>query len=266
MGSNPISGSLRPPPSALRPPVLVSAAMNVPRKLSVVLSTAVVALMALAGTASAQVIVDPVEVAERNDGGWVYWLAIALGFLGLILVIFLTIQYMRYAPRFSKDEEGLRVVRADRVRIGRELPRRNVDLSQAAPVVVAPPAVPTATPALAAAAASPATAPAPAAAEAPAASAAPAAAAAPASTEAPAAAPAAPAAAAPAPAPAAAAPAPAPAAPAVPEDRPEVTMDQEAYEAALKELLDAGTDRRIAEGKARRAGMIAARKKASGEA
>lgn len=257
MGSNPISGSLRPPPSALRPPVLVSAAMNVPRKLSVVLATAVVALMALAGTASAQVIVDPVEVAERNDGGWVYWLAIALGFLGLILVIFLTIQYMRYAPRFSKDEEGLRVVRADRVRIGRELPRRNVDLSQAAPVVVAPPAVPTATPALAAAAASPATAPAPAAAEAPAAPAAPAAAAAPASTEAPAAAPA---------APAAATPAPAPAAPAVPEDRPEVTMDQEAYEAALKELLDAGTDRRIAEGKARRAGMIAARKKATGEA
>jgi hypothetical protein len=231
--------------------------MSVPRKLSVVLATAVVALMALAGTASAQVIVDPVEVAERNDGGWVYWLAIVLGFLGLILVIFLTIQYMRYAPRFSKDEEGLRVVRADRVRIGRELPRRNVDLSQAAPVVVAPPAVPTATPALAAAAASPATAPAPAAAEAPAAPAAPAAAAAPASTEAPAAAPA---------APAAAAPAPAPAAPAVPEDRPEVTMDQEAYEAALKELLDAGTDRRIAEGKARRAGMIAARKKATGEA
>jgi hypothetical protein len=43
-------------------------------------------------------------------------------------------------------------------------------------------------------------------------------------------------------------------------------MDQEAYEAALKELLDAGTDRRIAEGKARRAGMIAARKKATGEA
>ena len=257
MGSNPISGSLRPPPSALRPPVLVSAAMNVPRKLSVALATAVVALMAVAGTASAQVIVDPVEVAERNDGGWVYWLAIALGFLGLILVIFLTIQYMRYAPRFSKDEEGLRVVRADRVRIGRELPRRNVDLSQAAPVVVAPPAVPTATPALAAAAAAPATAPAPAAAEAPAAPAAPAAAAAPASTEAPAAAPA---------APAAAAPAPAPAAPAVPEDRPEVTMDQEAYEAALKELLDAGTDRRIAEGKARRAGMIAARKKATGEA
>ncbi len=225
--------------------------MNVPRKLSVMFATAVVTLMAWAGTASAQVIVDPVVVSERNDGGWVYWIAIALGALGLFLVIFLTIQYMRYAPRFSKDEEGLRVVRADRVHVGRELPRRNVDLSQAAPLVVAPPAVPTAAPALApAAAAAPAAAPTPAAAEA-----------------APAPAPAAPApAAAEAPAAAPAAPAPAPAAPAVPEERPEVTMDQEAYEAALKELLDAGTDGRIAEGKARRAGMIAARKKATGDA
>ena len=248
MGSNPISGSLR-PTSATRSPVLVSAAMNVPRKLSVMFATAVVTLMAWTGSASAQVIVDPVVVSERNDGGWVYWIAIALGALGLVLVIFLTIQYMRYAPRFSKDEEGLRVVRADRVHVGRELPRRNVDLSQAAPLVVAPPAVPAAAPALApAAAAAPVAVPTPAVAEA---------------TPAPA--PAAPAPAV-AEAPAAAPPAPAPAAAAVPEERPEVTMDQEAYEAALKDLLDAGTDRRIAEGKARRAGMIAARKKATGDA
>ena len=222
--------------------------MHVPRKLSLVGLGAVFGSIVVAGTASAQTIVNPVDVLERNDGGWVYWLAIALGLLGVFLVMFLTIQYMRYAPRFAKDEEGLKVVRADRVRIGQELPRRNVDLSQAAPVVVAPPAVPGAAPALAAAAAPPAAAPA---APAPAA---PAPAAAAPATEAPAA-PAAPAAAAPA------APAPAPA-----EERPEVTMDQEAYEAALKELLDAGTDRRIAEGKARRAGMIAARKKATGEA
>jgi hypothetical protein len=225
--------------------------MNLPRKLSLVGLGAVVGSMVGAGTASAQTIVNPVDVLERNDGGWVYWLAIALGVLGVVLVLFLTVQYMRYAPRFAKDEEGLKIVRADRVRIGRELPRRNVDLSQAAPVVVAPPAVPGAAPALAAAAA-----PAPAAAApAPAAAAVPAAAAAPApAAEAPAASP--------APAPAADA----PAAAAPPEERPEVTMDQEAYEAALKDLLDAGTDRRIAEGKARRAGMIAARKKATGEA
>jgi hypothetical protein len=41
-------------------------------------------------------------------------------------------------------------------------------------------------------------------------------------------------------------------------------MDQEAYDAKLEELLAAGTDRRVAEGQARRAGMIAARKKAEG--
>ena len=35
---------------------------------------------------------------------------------------------------------------------------------------------------------------------------------------------------------------------------------------ALKELLDKGTDKRVAEGQARRAAMIAARKKAAGEA
>jgi hypothetical protein len=45
-----------------------------------------------------------------------------------------------------------------------------------------------------------------------------------------------------------------------------VSLDQETFDATLKELLDAGTDRRIAEGKARRAAMIAARKKAAGEA
>jgi hypothetical protein len=143
----------------------------------------------------------------------------------------------------------MKIVRADRVVLGQELPRRNVDLSQAAPVLVAPPAVPTSLPAAST--------------EAPAATAA-------SVPVAAAAAPAAPApAAASAPAPAAAAPAaaaPAPAAPAATEERPEVSLDQETFDATLKELLDAGTDRRIAEGKARRAAMIAARKKAAGEA
>ncbi len=237
--------------------MLVSAAMRMPRKLLASIALTTATLMVTAGSAAAQTIVDPQVVPEKNDGGWVYWLAIALAVLGVVIVIFLTIQYMRYAPRFSKDEEGLKVVRADRVRIGRELPRRNVDLSQAAPVVVAPPAMPAAAAALAAPAAAPA---------------------APRLLPRPRAAPSAPAPAPSAPAPAAepsaaqagaaaaTAEAPAPAAPPVPEDRPEVTMDQEAYEAALKELLDTGTDRRIAEGKARRAGMIAARKKATGEA
>ena len=47
-----------------------------------------------------------------------------------------------------------------------------------------------------------------------------------------------------------------------------MTRDYEAvyvFDSTLEELLAAGTDRRIAEGKARRAAMIAAKKKAAGE-
>ena len=174
-----------------------------------------------------------------------------LTLLGVVTVLFLIVMYMRYAPRFAKDEEGLKVVRADRVRPGHALPRRDVDISQAAPVVVAPPAVPV-----------PVGAPAPAAAPVAAAAPAPAAAAsAPAAAAAPAAAPAAEVP--PAAAPAAAPPAPA-AAPAAPAERVEVTLDQAVFDEKLAELLEKGTDRRVAEGQARRAAMIAARKKAEG--
>jgi NADH-quinone oxidoreductase subunit I len=84
----------------------------------------------------------------------------------------------------------------------------------------------------------------------------------PAAAQAPAAAPApaAPAEAAPPAAPAAEASAPAPA----PAEHAEVSLDQETFDRVLAELLEKGTDRRVAEGQARRAGMIAARKKAEG--
>ena len=59
---------------------------------------------------------------------------------------------------------------------------------------------------------------------------------------------------------AAAAPTPAPPA----GEHKEVTLDQETFDRVLAELLDKGTDRRVAEGQARRAAMIAARKKAEG--
>ncbi len=80
-----------------------------------------------------------------------------------------------------------------------------------------------------------------------------------------AAAPAAPSAPAPAPvaaaetAPPAAAPTSAP-----PTEHKEVALDQETFDKTLAELLEKGTDRRVAEGQARRAAMIAARKKAEG--
>jgi NADH-quinone oxidoreductase subunit I len=52
--------------------------------------------------------------------------------------------------------------------------------------------------------------------------------------------------------------------PAAPAEHAEVTLDQETFDRVLAELLEKGTDRRVAEGQARRAAMIAARKKAEG--
>jgi hypothetical protein len=220
------------------------------RALAVAGGTAVFLVLG-ATSALAQSHIIPTVTPVRTDGGWIYWLGwLSTGLAALVFLLLVTL-YMRRAPRFSKDEDEARVVRADRVIPGREPPRRLVDVTQAVPVVAQPPVV-------AAAVAAPAAAP-PAAAPAAAAPAAPAAAA-----------PAAPAAVAEAPAPAeAAAPAspaaPAPAAaPAAPAERVEVTMDQAVYEKTLEELLAGGADRRIAEGKAKRAGMIAARKAAEG--
>ena len=244
------------------------------RVLRAILSAAALVMLLPATAALAQTPVDPSVTPEINTGGWVHAMAILFGAIGVLVLLMLVAAYIRYAPRFSTDESTLKVVRADRVRPGEELPRRTVDIKAAAPMVVAPPPLPQ--PAgVAAAAAAPAAA-APAAAAPPAATApapAPAQAAEAPSTDAPQEAPAseeAPAEAAeaqPAPAeaqsaPAEAAPAPAPA----PAERVEVALDQEVFDQTLKELLDKGTDKRVAEGQARRAAMIAARKKAAGEA
>jgi hypothetical protein len=220
---------------------------------AIVLAPALVVLSA--GVAIAQTPVDPSVTPELNTGGWVHGMAILLGVLGLVVILLLVAGYVRFAPRFSTDESTLKVVRADRVRPGQELPRRTVDIKAAAPVIVAPPPLPQPAGVAAAPAAAPA---APAAAPAPAAVPAPAP-----TTPAPAAAPAAPA----EPAAEPKAPAEAPASPAsAAAPHAEVTLDQEVFDATLKELLDKGTDKRVAEGQARRAAMIAARKKAAGEA
>ena len=213
--------------------------MKFARNLLIVVAGSCAFIASVAISAAAQTPVDPSTTPTENTGGWVFSMAQLLSVLGVGVILFLVVMYMRYAPRFAKDEEGLKVVRADRVRPGEDLPRRAVDISQAAPVVVAPPAVPVAAGAvvvLAPVAAVAAVAPAPAAA-----------------TPAPA-----------AEAPAATATAPAPTPPAPPAERPEVSLDQEVFDATLAELLDKGTDRRVAEGQARRAAMIAARKKAEG--
>jgi hypothetical protein len=212
------------------------------------------------GTAVAQISQDPKVSAVKNNsplGNLGSRISIAEIFmiLALITVGLLALLYIRNAPRFATDEDGLSVVRADRV-VGGQAPRRAVDVSQAVPIVVAPPAVPSAAAAAPPAPVAAAPANAAPAAEAPAAEA-PAA-------EAPAAEPAT-VAAETAPTPEAA-PAAAPAPPAAPPAaRPEVSLDQEVFDQKLEELLAAGTDRRVAEGQARRAAMIAARKKAEAE-
>jgi hypothetical protein len=225
--------------------------VNAARRALAVVAGSLASTLLSAGAVFAQVSLNPTVPPTRNDGGWVFNMAQLIALLALVVAVMLVVSYMRFAPRFAKDEEGLKVVRADRVLPGRELPRRTVDLTQATAVVVAPPAVPSAV-----AAAPAVTAPAPVTTVTP-----PAEAAAPA--EAPVEAPAAPspATAVPAPTPA---PSPAPAAgpAAAPAQRPEVSLDQEVFDSTLAELLEKGTDRRVAEGQARRAAMISARKKA----
>ena len=190
----------------------------------------------------AQTFVSPGGTPTINTGGWVYGMAVALVVLGALVTFLIVFGYMRFAPRFQREEGGTRPVKAPRLEPGREV-RRPVKIT-GAPVMASPPI-------LTATAAAPA-------------AAAPAAVAAP-PPEAPAAVPAtAPAAAAPAPAPGTPeAPAATPA-PALTEHRGEVTLDQETYETTLAELLAKGTDRRVAEGQAKRVALLAARKKAGG--
>src|SRR4029453_10496172 len=137
MGSNPISGSRRSRDrnhrvsiaQAASEPVLGCRAMTALRTraprtsharttpLRRVLATFAVAgtwMFVAAGTAFAQTPVDPSQTPQENESatgpitpfGIHVSLATLLGLLGLGTVIFLVIMYMRYAPRFSKDEES----------------------------------------------------------------------------------------------------------------------------------------------------------------
>jgi hypothetical protein len=197
-----------------------------------------------------QVIVDPQSPTPTlNDGGWVYDAAILLAVLGVIVTLAVVFGYMRFAPRFQTDEQGRKSVRAPRIQPGAEV-RRPVNITSA-PLVVQPPVVAVSAPVAVAAPAPAVSAPVAVATPAPAV-----AVTAPAASSAPA----------PAPAPAAdtAPPAAGGPAPASPSENKEVALDQETFDKTLAELLEKGTDRRVAEGQARRAAMIVARKKAEG--
>ncbi len=217
--------------------------MKTTTKFLATMSTASVMLVIGAQTALAQIAQTPGATPVKNNSplgnlGSKISIAEIIAVLALITVGLIALMYIRNAPRFATDEDGPKVVRADRVVAG-QAPRRAVDVSQAVPVLAAPPAIPSSVAPVAPVAVAPA---------------APAAAAAAPAVPAPE----------PAPAPDAASAAPSPPAPA-PAARPEVALDQETFEAKLEELLAAGTDRRVAEGQARRAAMIAARKKAEAE-
>ena len=188
-----------------------------------------------------QVSVPPNASPTINTGGWVYGMAVLLVVLGSVVMLLIVFGYMRYAPRFQRAEGEPRTVKAPRVQPGKEV-RRPVKIT-GAPVVAPPPvlvaaAAPSAPPASAAQAPPP-----------------PAAASASAAPQGTAGGPAA--------ASVAAAPEAAPPAAAAGEHR-EVSLDQETFEKTLAELLEKGTDRRVAEGQARRVALIAARKKAGG--
>ena len=235
---------------------------------SLILPTALLGalgVLVLPAVAQAQVSIDPTTTPTEFTGGWVYALAIGMTILGALIALLVVVSYMRFAPRFRKEESH--TVRAERIVEGREPPRRQVEVREAEPVLVAAPVVQ-----------APAPAPAPPAAAPPKAAAAPATA--PPAAPAPASAAPAPAEAPPAAAPAgetksateaappaetkAASEAPtAPAQPAAPSHGG-AEQDQETYDRVLSEQLSKGVDRRVAEGRAKSAAVVAARKKAGG--
>jgi hypothetical protein len=261
--------------------------------------TFVSTLVLLAGRAYAQVEITPLPTespsSELAPGTqWVYWMAIGAGVIVVLVLLVVAAGYMRHAPKFFGREEKPRAMPPGT--------RPPTLVRQAAQVrYTPPPATERAAPAAQSQARTAATATAvaerPATAPAAAAEAAPAAEATEATTAPPAGEPAAQAdavgqaeAAAPEarptaktteevgapsaqaeaePAQAEAEPAPAEAQPAPPQPAQASPagggeMDQETFDRVLKEQLDRGVDRRVAEGRARAAAVVAARKKSQG--
>jgi hypothetical protein len=190
---------------------------------------------------AAEVIITPAASASpvKDFGGWTFKMALASMSLSALMILLLAAAYLRYAPRFYAGTEAA----------GGPPPVRPQARPGAAAAAVALDAPPLPRPAAPAPASAPATeAPSP---EAPAAEAPPGTApAAPAETPASESAP---------------APAAAPVRPA-PAPRPEgpLEQDQETYDRVLAEEVAKGTDRRVAEGRAKSAAVRAARRKAAG--
>jgi hypothetical protein len=197
------------------------------------MAVAMLWLVAAPATAGAQESLNPTETPTKDDGGWVYWMAEGAIIIGGLILLVAGASYLRFAPRFSREEEDEAVPRA-----GIRAPEPKMSLqtawAQSSPVAVEPVAAPSAVPAP-----QPATVGAPAVAATRAAGAATAAA-----------------------APAAAGTS-APPRPPRPKAEP-VELDQETFDRVLQEQLAKGADRRVAEGRARSAAMKVAREKAGG--
>jgi len=214
------------------------------------------------GIAAAQVQVTPnfSVTPTKTVTPWIYQMAIGALILGALAILGVLASYLRFAPRFFARKEappkavpGARPALLSRPPTLTPPPARPAAATSPAPAAVAvaerpaPAAAPAGQPARAEASAQatagPESEPAAPAAEAP--EAAPAAEPAPAQE--------------PAPAPKAAEPAPpAPSAGHAP------SLDQETFDRVLEEQLGKGVDRRVAEGRARAAAVVAARKKAQG--
>jgi hypothetical protein len=195
-------------------------------------------LVALQGVArAAEVVITPNASASPAEdfGGWTFKMAIASISLTVVIAALLISAYLKLAPRFYVGQDT-----------GTAPPIRPQARPGAAPAAVATDAPPLPRPAPAAPPAAPPS-------EAPPAGA-PAAAAPPAEAPAPAETPA-------AETPAAAPAAPTPRAAPAPKQEGPLELDKETFDRVLAEELAKGTDRRVAEGRARGAAARAARRK-----
>ncbi|HYT29795.1 MAG TPA: hypothetical protein VEN82_03390 [Actinomycetota bacterium] len=223
---------------------------------SLTLALAPVAVLLSAGVSLADVQVTPfysdtpgpagcsLTSPASSCGQWTYWMSIGAVIVGLVIIGAVVLGYLRLAPRFAQDQEpAMAGARA----AGGAPPR------PAATTMIAPPPEAAAAPAQAAAApAQAAAAPASSAVETT-----------PADATVEAGTPAAGAPSEPAAAPVASA-APVAAPRPTAERPPPVDPDPETFDRVLAEQLAKGTDRRVAEGRAKAAALKAAREKAAG--
>jgi ribonuclease E len=249
--------------------LIESGAVRVRRRIGTIICVIVVVaalLLLVPGSAVAQVVeVTPEFEIDRSTETtpWVIWFAIGAAVLGALVLLGVGFGYMRFAPKFFGREEASRLPPGARPA---HLVRQAASVRWAPPQAAAPAPAPAPAPAAedeSAQASSQATAPpaGEAAVQADAAGQAEAEApeeAHPTEAAAEEAAPAEPPAAEPAPA----------GAPVVAQAPPATqgssALDEETFERVLKEQTDKGVDRRVAEGRARAAAVVAARRKAQG--